>query len=100
MRVELWTCAQAIERRGNLTDPDPGKAARSNRGRPRPVPQNAAEESLAVAQYLGDMIGQLQAMASAAKLDLLVYLLAMARQEADAHARLPGKISNGQRPVR
>lgn len=34
------------------------------------------------------MIGQLQAMAAAAKLDLLVYLLAMAREEADDHARL------------
>ena len=44
------------------------------------------------------MIGQLQAMAGAAKLDLLVYLLAMAREEADEHARLGVDTAEGRRP--
>jgi hypothetical protein len=42
----------------------------------------------AVAQYLADMTGQLEAMARAGKLELVAYLLAMARTEADAIARL------------
>ena len=37
----------------------------------------------AVARYLADMTGQLESMARAAKLDLLAYLLAMARAEAE-----------------
>ena len=38
----------------------------------------------AVARYLADMTGQLESMARAAKLELLAYLLAMARAEAEA----------------
>ena len=43
-----------------------------------------AEGSEAIARYLADMTGQLESMARAADLDLLAYLLAMARAEADA----------------
>jgi hypothetical protein len=37
----------------------------------------------AVARYLADMTGQLESMARASKLELLAYLLAMARSEAE-----------------
>ncbi len=40
-----------------------------------------------VAEYLGDMIRQLEGMARSAGLELLVYLLGMARLEAEANAR-------------
>lgn len=40
--------------------------------------------SRAVARYLADMTGQLESMARSAKLELLAYLLAMARAEAEA----------------
>jgi hypothetical protein len=46
-----------------------------------------AEGSEAVARYLADMTGQLESMARAADLDLLAYLLAMARSEADSVSR-------------
>ena len=38
----------------------------------------------AVARYLADMTGQLESMARASKLELLAYLLAMARAEAES----------------
>ena len=41
----------------------------------------------AVADYLADMIGQLEDIARRSQLDLLVYLLSMAKSEAQAHAR-------------
>jgi len=41
----------------------------------------------AVAEYLTDMIAQLERMARGAGLDLLTYLLSMARVEAEANAR-------------
>ena len=50
--------------------------------------------SQAVARYLADMTGQLESMARAAKLELLAYLLAMARAEAEA-AALDEKPHNG-----
>jgi hypothetical protein len=40
----------------------------------------------AVAEYLADMIGQLEDMARRSQLDLLVYLLSMAKSEAQASA--------------
>jgi hypothetical protein len=46
-----------------------------------------AESAAAVAQYLADMTGQLESMARAAKLELVAYLLSMARTEADSIAR-------------
>ena len=45
------------------------------------------ESAQAVARYLADMTGQLESMARAAKLELLAYLLAMARAEADTVAQ-------------
>jgi hypothetical protein len=48
-----------------------------------------AEGTEAVARYLADMTAQLESMARAAELDLLAYLLAMARSEADAESRKP-----------
>jgi hypothetical protein len=42
-----------------------------------------------VAGYIADMAGQLEAMARSAELELLSYLLAMARAEADTITRLP-----------
>jgi hypothetical protein len=44
------------------------------------------KEAQAVARYLADMTGQLETMARAAKLELLAYLLAMARAEAESAA--------------
>ncbi len=49
-----------------------------------------SDPSLAAAEYLGDMIGQLESMARVAGLDLLVYLLSMARVEAETNARMMG----------
>ena len=46
-----------------------------------------AESSRAVAEYLADMIGQLESMARISGFDLLVYLLSMARVEAEGNAR-------------
>jgi hypothetical protein len=40
----------------------------------------------AVARYLADMTGQLESMARASKLELLSYLLSMARAEAESLA--------------
>ena len=45
------------------------------------------DQARAVADYLADMIGQLEDMARRSRLDLLVYLLSMAKSEAQASAR-------------
>lgn len=45
------------------------------------------DQARAVAEYLADMIGQLEEMAQRSRLDLLVYLLSMAKSEAQASAR-------------
>jgi hypothetical protein len=47
------------------------------------------EDARAAAEYIADMSGQLELMARAANLELLAYLLAMARAEADTITRLP-----------
>jgi hypothetical protein len=44
-------------------------------------------QEVAVARYIADMTGQLEAMAKAAHLDLLAYFLAMARAESETAAR-------------
>ena len=46
--------------------------------------EGSAEET---ARYISDMVGALAAMASAARLDLLTYLLNMARVEAELQSR-------------
>ena len=45
------------------------------------------DSSGAVAEYLADMIGQLEGMARLSGFDLMSYLLSMARVEAEANAR-------------
>ncbi len=55
-----------------------------------PQAADAEDYSRAVAEYLGDMIGQLETMARHEGLDLLVYLLSMARVEAETTARDKG----------
>ena len=49
---------------------------------------DAQAQSRAVAEYLGDMLNQLESMARVAGLDLLTYLLSMARVEAETNARV------------
>jgi hypothetical protein len=44
-------------------------------------------QEVAVARYIADMAGQLEAMANAARLDLVAYFLAMARAESESAAR-------------
>jgi hypothetical protein len=65
----------------------------------RPDAENVADDagaaieldpSLAAAEYLGDMIAQLESIARTAGMDLVVYLLSMARVEAESNARLLG----------
>ena len=51
------------------------------------APLTDADQTRAVAEYLADMIGQLEDMARRSRLDLLVYLLSMAKSEAQASAR-------------
>ena len=51
------------------------------------APLDAGAHSRAVAEYLGDMIGQLESLARGQGFDLLVYLLSMARVEAQTMAR-------------
>ncbi len=48
-----------------------------------------AVDAVVVARYLADMTAQLESMAGAARLELLAYLLAMARAEAENLARTP-----------
>ena len=47
----------------------------------------APREALEVARYVTDMTVQLEAMAVAARLDLLAYFLGMARAESDLFVR-------------
>jgi hypothetical protein len=49
-------------------------------------PLSDDDEVRAMADYLADMIGQLENMARRSRLDLLVYLLSMAKAEAQACA--------------
>ena len=56
-----------------------------------------AENLQAVARYLADMTSQLESMARGAKFELLAYLLAMARAEAEA-AVLEAKIQISEAP--
>jgi hypothetical protein len=52
-----------------------------------PHPANPAAHAREVAEYISDMIGQLESMSRVAGFDLLVYLLSMARVEAETNAR-------------
>jgi hypothetical protein len=50
-------------------------------------PSNPAEQRQAVAEYIGDMVRQLESMSRLAGFDLLAYLLSMAQVEAETNAR-------------
>jgi len=52
-----------------------------------PTPRSSTEEALDVARYVTDMTAQLEAMASAARLELLAYFLGMAKAEAELFVR-------------
>jgi hypothetical protein len=52
-----------------------------------PQATNPADHAREVAEYISDMIGQLESMSRLAGFDLLVYLLSMARVEAETNAR-------------
>jgi len=67
--------SEARRRSGVQAPPPPDRTA------------SLAAEAIAVARYIADMSGQLESMASAARLDLLAYFLAMARAEGEASAR-------------
>ncbi len=47
----------------------------------------ATQEALDIAHYITDMTGQLEAMAVAARLDLLAYFLGMAKAESELFVR-------------
>jgi hypothetical protein len=64
--------------------------AKIEREAEQPEPTDPEVYSRAVAEYLGDMIGQLESMARHQGFDLLVYLLSMARVEAETTARDKG----------
>jgi hypothetical protein len=69
-----------------------GRAGRSGSGRgPRrandPSHRAVTHEALDVARYITDMTAQLEAMAIAARLDLLAYFLGMARAESEIYVR-------------
>jgi hypothetical protein len=57
-------------------------------------------EDADVISYLADMIGQLESVAKTAKLDLLAYLLAMARAQAQENMRKPSEHRAKDRPNR
>jgi hypothetical protein len=71
------------------------QSGKSGSGPRRPDPRGGsttaatAHDARAVATYLAEMSGQLETMARAARLDLLGYLLSMARAEAETQARDP-----------
>jgi hypothetical protein len=58
---------------------------------------DAAARNRAVAEYLADMIGQLEGMARLSRLDLVAYLLSMAKVEAQTQAREMQEDARGSR---
>lgn len=52
-----------------------------------PSHRAVTHEALDVARYITDMTSQLEAMAIAARLDLLAYFLGMARAESEIYVR-------------
>ena len=59
---------------------------RPNRGE-NSLTGGLTQEALDVARYVADMTAQLEAMAIAARLDLLAYFLGMARAESEIYVR-------------
>ena len=68
---------------------NPGREVADRDSAARPSRADPLRDARAVAEYLADMTSQMESMAKAAGLDLLSYLLAMARVEADAVSRAP-----------
>jgi hypothetical protein len=71
---------------------EPGRAGKSAPARPLKRAEDASHgivtrEALDVARYITDMTAQLEAMAIAARLDLLAYFLGMARAESELFVR-------------
>jgi hypothetical protein len=69
-----------------------GRAGRNGSSRlPRrandPLHRTVTHEALDVARYITDMTAQLEAMAIAARLDLLAYFLGMAKAESEIYVR-------------
>jgi len=64
--------------------------ARSPRRADRPSHGAVTREELDAARYIADMIAQLEAVASAARLDRLVYFLGMAKVESEIFVRAHG----------
>jgi hypothetical protein len=69
-----------------------GRAGKSSSARPLrrvddPSSGAVAREALDVANYITDMTAQLEAMAIAARLDLLAYFLGMAKAESELFVR-------------
>jgi hypothetical protein len=72
-----------------------GEPGRAGKGAPARLPKRADDpshgivtrEALDVARYITDMTAQLEAMAIAARLDLLAYFLGMARAESELFVR-------------
>ena len=71
-----------------------GPPSERGRGEDRTAWVRRSDGSEAVARYLADMTSQLESMARAADLELLAYLLAMARSEADSISRKPPRAAN------
>ena len=61
--------------------------ARSPRRADDPSHEGVTREALDVARYITDMTAQLEAMAIAARLDLLAYFLGMAKAESEIYVR-------------
>ena len=77
-----------VRKVSNYNNEKPDRGARPSgaaKGRPAPPPYD--ERQRAIANYLSDMTSQLESMARSANLELLAYLLAMARMEADSVQR-------------
>src|SRR5271163_1303782 len=68
------------------------------RGEDRAAGVRRSEGTEAIARYLADMTAQLESMARAADLELLAYLLAMARSEADSLSRKPPRAARDVEP--
>ena len=75
-----------------------GPPSERGRGEDRANWVRRSDGSEAVAGYLADMIAQLESMARAADLELLAYLLAMARSEAESISRKPPRAARDVEP--
>ena len=81
---------------------EPARAGRNGSGRlPRrandPSHRAVTHEALDVARYITDMTAQLEAMAIAARLDLLAYFLGMAKAESEIYVRT-NAVTEAERP--